>query len=162
MGNKAYNPQQQRFNARSRHEVSSHFSTDGQLQSQTLSIPPQFPNVMTALPDSNHHSSPERPPNVFTMSTPEQDVTAALESPNAIEASPIPEVYYSNDMVHIDSSEPVASIDSNIPMYVTAAGELSQAYPEADPYITNYVELYGIPPPPPLSDPNGIHGNIYP
>ena len=157
MGNTTASHPQQRIQKRSRQATSQ-----GQHQTRTQSLPPQSPpSVMTALPDTDHLSSTDHPSkNVLAMSTPPNDVTVP-DSPNSIMASAIPEVYYSNDMVHIDSPEPALSIDPSVPSYVSANGEISQAYPEADPYITNYVELYGVPPPPPLDATNGIRGNTH-
>ena len=154
---------------RRRYESSSSEASSNGPPSQTILPPPQFPTT-TTLPEPqlpvtvlSTSSLPDHPPNLLSISTPDSvtapyipdDVTVP-HSPNAILASPIPEIYYSNDMIHIDSPEPALPVDPSIPSYVSVAGEVSQAYPEPDPYITNYVELYGIPPAPPLSDPNGI------
>ena len=165
MGSKTSHPHQRRNNEP---------SSNGHQQTQRTTPPPpppppppQLPTMLlptvTTLPAPDHSPSvfpisqtPDRiPNNVLSISTPEQ-VTAPPYSPNAILASPIPEIYFSNDMIHIDSPEPAVSMDPSIPSYVSATGEISQAYPEPDPYITNYVELYGIPPAPPLNDANGI------
>ena len=46
---------------------------------------------------------------------------------NAVLASPIPEIYYSNDMIYIDGPEPLLSIDPSIPSFVSTTGQVSQA-----------------------------------
>ena len=122
MGNTTASHPQQRIQERSRQATSQ-----GQHQTRTLSLPPQRPpSVITALPDTDHLSSTDHPSkNVLAMSTPPNDVTIP-DSPNSIMASAIPEVYYSNDVVHIDSPEPALSIDPSVPSYVSANGEISK------------------------------------
>ena len=138
-------------------------AADSQGQQQVQNVPLLPPSVMTELPDPDlpismlaTSQTPDRSRTVLTTSTFEEAEVTFPESPNAIMASAIPEVYYASDMIHIDSPEPALSIDLSVPSFVAANGEISQAYPEPDPYINNYVELYGVPPAPPLDDPNGI------
>jgi len=168
MGNKesSAHPHRIKESSSSRRSSMAAMRRESQSQIQPPPSPPRYlpPTVMMALPDPEHtldmiptiSHSPERPPNVLT---PEEDFTIP-DSPNSIMASAIPEVYYASDMIHIDSFEPAPPIDLSVPSYVSATGEISQAYPEPDPYINNYVELYGIPPAPPLDDPNGIRGDL--
>ena len=163
MGNKTSNPQRRIVReSNSNRRSSADDVTASQLQQQTLPPlpPPQYPPlVTTALPDpdlplsmlSSQSHTPNLSSNVLTT-----DEDTFTDSPNSIMASAIPEVYYASDMIHIDSPEPALSIDLSVPSFVAANGEISQAYPEPDPYINNYVELYGVPPAPPLDDPNGI------
>ena len=142
-------------------------AADSQGQQQVQNVPLLPPSVMTELPDPDlpismlaTSQTPDRSRTVLTTSTFEEAEVTFPESPNAIMASAIPEVYYASDMIHIDSPEPTLSIDLSVPSYVSPTGEISQAYPEPDPYINNYVELYGVPPPPPLDSPNGIRGDL--
>ena len=142
-------------------------AADSQGQQQVQNVPLLPPSVMTESPDPDlpismiaTSQTPDRSRTVLTTSTFEEAEVTFPESPNAIMASAIPEVYYASDMIHIDSPEPTLSIDLSVPSYVSPTGEISQAYPEPDPYINNYVELYGVPPPPPLDSPNGIRGDL--
>ena len=112
--------------------------TNGHQQSQSQIIQPPPPPPRPIISSSNHS-----PPIVLPLSQTsaadilppkplvEQEIT---HNPNAILASPIPEIYFLNDMIHIDSPEPLLSIDPSMSSYISATGEeVAVAYPEQDP-----------------------------